>query len=1261
MVALASAFVRLRPEISKPEFRKSGEDAGTEAGVGAGKGFEQGYKRDANGRLRDVHGKYVTDSTVAGGKAGEGFTSGFSKGTGKLKGLIGDNLKLAAGVFVPLGLAGAVGEIGKIGIAYENNLNIFRVVSKATGAQMAAVAEQARKLGADVNLPGVSAAGAAEAMTELAKAGFTVQQSMDAARGTLQLARIANISEADAAEIAANAVNAFGLAAKDTGFVVDELAASANSSSVEISDVSLAFKQAAAVFSGIQGPATGSKEAITELNTAIAILGNNGIKGSDAGTSLKQTLLQLTGPSDKAKGAMRAVALAAAGANGGLKELLIPVKSGNKIEQIHTGLTLMQAALTGTKKQSDEAINQLDALNPKLKNVGDIAYDSAGRMRPLRDIIGLLTAGLKDETQENKNAAITTIFGADAARSIIALMKGGLPVYDAQRKAVLEGGAAAKVAAAQNAGLGGALDNVKSQFENAAIAIYNVAKGPLTRFLTSIANQLPGFFAQIGHVFGFIRDNFGVFRDWALAIGAVTLALRINSAMLAITAAGGVIKYIQGIRIVSGVTRGWAAAQVFLNATLLANPVGAVIVGLTALAAGLILAYRHSETFRKIVQGAWTGIKVAVSATISFFTGTVWPALIAVYDGLKGAALGLWHNAIEPAWHGIMAVVGVVVSVVRGYIGLLVAEFNVIKTVALFLWHNVFSPVFAGISKAVQIAWLAIQIIFVGLYKIIAFTLTPVINGFKVAWGVALSAISAYLSFWWGIVRGIFSGLRTYIVGPITASLVYLRTFFTGVFSVIGAYVSAWYNAKIRPTFLAVRAVWDVLATGLSAIWTGKIRPVFAAVAGFVTKDLPNAFRTGVAAIKKAWEAVQAAARVPVAFVVNHIINPFIGGLNAAAKVVGVKDRVSPIAGFAKGGEIPGYAMGGKISGAGSTSDNRLAPAAIPGVGAVKLMGGEFVVNRQDTARALPLLKWVNAGMKGGLSKVASYLGRPLTDYPGDGSEGWAFKDGGLVGWVKDVWNAVSHPLDTIKKPFESLLGQIPGSGMIKDFLIGSGKRLLNGAVGWLTKGSGGGGDVGKARSFVQAQAGKPYVWASAGPGGYDCSGIVSAAYNVLKGKNPYSHTFSTESLPGPWFRTGARSGALVAGWSHPGQSPASASVGHMAGTIGGLPFESRGSRGVVVGGNARGVGQFANIGAARAAGGLLGKPVRLFDNGGPWPSGTLGANLSGRTEYVDPNRGGRGGDVHIHLHNDGVIGSQAEVDRWFEKAYKRAVKDRKI
>lgn len=1189
MVALATAFVALSPQLNRAAFVKSGQQAGLAAGQGASAGFFKSMK-----------------GTFAG----------------------------AANLLVPLALAGAVKKIYDIGTAYQDNLNIFQAVTKATGVQMDKVAQKARDLGADFTLPGVSAAGAADAMTELAKAGFTVQQSMDAAKGTLQLARIANISEADAATVAANAVNAFGIAAKDTTFVVDELAAAANQSSVDINDVDFAFRMASATFSGFQGPTVGAKEAITELNTSIAILGNNGIRGSDAGTSLKQMLLQLTGPTERAKTVMQELALRAAGANVSLKQ--------------------QRDIIQGSKKVRDTALKDIIDSNKGIKAQGDIAYTAAGKMRSLPDVLNLVIKGTRGMTDEQKNAAITQIFGADATRSVIALMKGGLPVYERMRKAVLLQGAAADFAKAKNIGLKGSLDNVRSQVENIAIEIFNQVKGPLTRAFVSFATSLaplPGKIKQLGV---FLRDNREVIGQIAetLKIAAAAWFLY-RSSIIATTVAMRVFGAVQGavafVQLAAGV-RSVASAMALLDAAFAANPIGITVVAVAALAAGLIYAYKHSEKFRSVVDAVGRALKTAFTATINYITGTLVPNFVKAFDQVKSATLALYHNVILPVWHAILAVIEGAITGVKAAIHGIVVAYGAVKS-ATSATYNFLRPVFSAIGKLFEVLRLIALTVGYAIAKLFKLIVIPAFNVFKGVVQVVFNFVKGQITSWWNAVRAIFTLFQRNILGPVLNAARAFQHGMQQVFRFVGQIVVQVYNTYLKPKFDAIGRLFNIL------IDIVKIRVV-------------GAFRTGVDAIKKIWSGIQEAAKRPVKFVVQSVINPFIVGLNKAASIVGVpkKYAVAPIKlGFAEGGQVPGYASGGRIAGAASPTDNRLAPASIPGVGAVKLAGGEFIVNAKDTMKALPLLRWVNDGMKGGAAKAARYLGKPLAQYPGDGSEGWAFKGGGLVGWVGDIWNALSHPLDTIKKPFNALVDKIPGGGMLKSFLGGAAKKLLDGAVNWISGGAFGSGvpltgRLGAAASFLRAQNGKPYIWASAGPNGYDCSGIVSAVYNILKGKNPYSHTFSTESLPGPYFRQGSRTGPLLAGWSHPGQSPASASVGHMAGQLMGLPFESSGSRGVHLGSSARSISSFANIGSARfSKGGLFGSKIRLFDEGGYWPSGTLGANLSGRTEFVKPNGTTASGDVHIHLHNDGVIGSQDQLDRWLTKSVKRLKAERKI
>ena len=173
-----------------------------------------------------------------------------------------------------------------------------------------------------------------------------------------------------------------------------------------------------------------------------------------------------------------------------------------------------------------------------------------------------------------------------------------------------------------------------------------------------------------------------------------------------------------------------------------------------------------------------------------------------------------------------------------------------------------------------------------------------------------------------------------------------------------------------------------------------------------------------------------------------------------------------------------------------------------------------------------------------------------------------------------------------------------------------------------------------KVLSFVRSQVGKPYLWGGVGPGGYDCSGLVSAAINTAFGRNPYRRLGATGSMPWSMFASGP--GAFEVGWRK-------GNPGHTAATVNGIPIESAGGVGVRMGSGARGARNslFTNRAHVKgfAGGGLVGDApydslhnkkqlmkelgIDLFDRGGQWKSGTIAANMSGHTETVVA-----GGDV---------------------------------
>jgi hypothetical protein len=113
------------------------------------------------------------------------------------------------------------------------------------------------------------------------------------------------------------------------------------------------------------------------------------------------------------------------------------------------------------------------------------------------------------------------------------------------------------------------------------------------------------------------------------------------------------------------------------------------------------------------------------------------------------------------------------------------------------------------------------------------------------------------------------------------------------------------------------------------------------------------------------------------------------------------------------------------------------------------------------------------------------------------------------------------------------------------------------------------GGPVDAGLNFARAQSGKPYVWGGVGPGGYDCSGFMSAIANVLLGRTPYSRIGTTASAPWAGWNPNLTSQFGV-GFSH-GTGSTPSTTGHMAGTLAGTNVESGSGHGPMTGGIALG------------------------------------------------------------------------------------------
>lgn len=267
--------------------------------------------------------------------------SGLSRGAGAsaltLFGLRGATLA-ASGAF----LAGTAAVVGfskalQSAAALQTQLNVFKVTASATADEMARVSAEAKQLGRDLTLPGVTASDAATALTELSKAGLSVRDSMAAARGTLQLATAAQISNADAAKLVSSALNSFQLDGSQAVKVADLFAGAAANAQGSIQDFGPALGQASAV-------ANAFGVSIGDTVTLLTQLAKAGLEGGRAGTSLRVAFLRLVNPPAEAAKT--------------LKELNIQVRdvNGNLRPQVFTDIEEALKGVSVAQRQATEAI-----------------------------------------------------------------------------------------------------------------------------------------------------------------------------------------------------------------------------------------------------------------------------------------------------------------------------------------------------------------------------------------------------------------------------------------------------------------------------------------------------------------------------------------------------------------------------------------------------------------------------------------------------------------------------------------------------------------------------------------------------------------------------------------------------------------------------------------------------------------------------------------------------------------------------------------
>ena len=169
-------------------------------------------------------------------------------------------------------------------MGFSDQMKVVQAVTGAVGTEFDALNDKAKELGASTSF---TAKQVAEGMTELGRAGYKTGEILASISSTLDLSRSTATELGEAANIAAAAMRGFNLTANDTTMIADVLAATANNSAQTLTDLGESLKYVAPL-------AVEAGEDIRDTSAALAVLANNGIKGSMAGTALARAYKNLS-------------------------------------------------------------------------------------------------------------------------------------------------------------------------------------------------------------------------------------------------------------------------------------------------------------------------------------------------------------------------------------------------------------------------------------------------------------------------------------------------------------------------------------------------------------------------------------------------------------------------------------------------------------------------------------------------------------------------------------------------------------------------------------------------------------------------------------------------------------------------------------------------------------------------------------------------------------------------------------------------------
>lgn len=481
-------------------------------------------------------------------------------------------------------------------------------------------------------------------------------------------------------------------------------------------------------------------------------------------------------------------------------------------------------------------------------------------------------------------------------------------------------------------------DNLRTMFENIGAVISNVA-GIVGDFISDLfglaksKDSVGGVASAFEAITKVLADASGKVKDFTKWMRENKTVMDIVKSALAGALAGFLA--FKAITTIQSIITGFKSALLAVkgavlafNAAIAANPLGALVVAITAVVGALVWFFTQTETGRQIwsafvdfVVGLWNGL-------VEFFSG-LWTTISEGAINLWNGAVEVWNSVIEGikiAWNGIVeffvalwegisstataawtTITETVMAIVQPFIDVFMSIWNGMK--------DGLGQIFEGIKTIFSGAWELIKSIVMGAVLFIIDLVTLDFTKMGEDLGLIWESIKSAISMIWDGICTYFSGIISTIIGYFTGAFEGLKTFLSGIWDSIKATAEAMWNAicqailGIIDAFVgSAKALWEGFKSFMSGLWEG-IKSTAIGMWEGIKSGLGSIFDGIVTGAQKAWDTMKngvkdlcsgikrffsGLANINLWDAGKAILDGFLGGLKSAYN--GVKNFIGGIA-----------------------------------------------------------------------------------------------------------------------------------------------------------------------------------------------------------------------------------------------------------------------------------------------------------------------------------------------------------------------------